>query len=84
MTRRLPADLTCRSVVELVTDFLEGRMAIEERTRFEQHLVYCTGCTEYVRQLRATVAAARKPPEPPSPQVERELLDLFRKARKKP
>ena len=44
MTARVPAELTCREIVELVTDYLEGRMPLPERTRFEQHLVYCNGC----------------------------------------
>ncbi len=83
MTARLPRELTCRQVVEIVTDYLEGRLPLEQQTHFEQHLAYCTGCTEYLRQVRSTIAAARLPPEPPSPQVERELLKLFRKWEKK-
>jgi anti-sigma factor RsiW len=53
-----------------VTDYLEGALAPEERTRFELHLVICPGCAAYVRQLRGTLGAAGRlseeslPPEP--------------------
>ena len=48
-------DLTCRELVELVTEYLEGALAPAERTRFEQHLVPCKVCPLYVEQLRVTV-----------------------------
>lgn len=51
-------ELTCKELVELVTDFLEGRLPPRERTRFEMHLCYCDGCAEYVRQLRGVVRTA--------------------------
>jgi anti-sigma factor RsiW len=45
-------------MVRLVTDFLEDALSLEERTRFEQHLVFCKGCAEYVRQMRKTIEAS--------------------------
>ena len=47
--------LTCQEVVELVTDYLEGAMAPEEVSLFEQHLNFCDGCEWYFDQVRATV-----------------------------
>jgi len=58
MSAALPGDLECRELVELVTEYLEGSLAPEERTRFELHLAICPGCTAYVRQLRGTLRAA--------------------------
>ena len=49
--------ISCQEVVELVTDYLEGSLATEERALFEQHLSCCDGCEWYVDQMRSTVAA---------------------------
>ena len=38
MSRRVPDQPTCKQIVELVTDYLEGRLPLGERTLFEQHL----------------------------------------------
>ena len=49
-------DLPCRELVELVTDYLEGALPPGERTRFDAHLAECPGCTEYLEQMRVTLA----------------------------
>jgi anti-sigma factor RsiW len=52
---RLRREITCREMVELVTDYLEGTMPARRRRRFERHLSGCEGCTEYLEQMRTTV-----------------------------
>ena len=47
--------LTCRELVELVTDYLEGALPAGERERFEAHLAACEGCDAYVEQVRRTI-----------------------------
>ncbi len=47
--------LVCQEMVELVTDYLEGTLSRSQRRRFEAHLADCENCTEYLRQMRATV-----------------------------
>ena len=83
MSRALPADLDCIVAVEQVTDYLEGAMPPDVRTEFEQHLVVCPGCVTYLRQIRAQIgaAAALGGAKPPSEEVSRKLLDLFRASR---
>ena len=49
-------DLTCKEVVELVTDYLEGALPVEMRQRFDQHLTGCDPCIVYVDQMRQTIA----------------------------
>ena len=49
--------LTCRELTEVVTDYLEGSMAPEERARFDAHLELCEGCVNYVSQMRQTICA---------------------------
>jgi anti-sigma factor RsiW len=51
----LSEDLTCRELVELVTDYLEGALPVHERARFEEHLVYCPGCLYHLDQMRETI-----------------------------
>ena len=50
--------MDCKQLVELVTDYLEGRMPDSDRARFDSHLAQCEGCTTYVEQIRATVVVA--------------------------
>lgn len=81
----LADELTCRELVELVTDYLEGALAGPERARFEQHLADCEGCRDYLEQMRRTVRALGHPPREPLAATERErLLALFRGARRPP
>jgi anti-sigma factor RsiW len=55
MSGELPGDLTCRELVELVTEYFEGTLSFQERTRFELHLAVCPGCAVHVRQMHETL-----------------------------
>ena len=76
---RLDRELACNEIVELVTAYLEHALAPADRERFEEHLVFCDGCDNYLEQMRATVAATgqvdleRLPAE-----LEQRLLEAFR------
>ena len=71
--------LSCRELVELVTDYLEGALSKEERLRFDEHIGICEGCRIYLEQMRQTiVVAGRLSEESLAPDAERELLDAFR------
>jgi anti-sigma factor RsiW len=48
-------ELTCRELVEVVTDYLEGRMPAERRLRFEEHVAVCDGCQTYLEQMQETI-----------------------------
>jgi len=72
-------ELTCRELVELVTDYLEDRLAASERRRFEDHLADCNGCTTYLNQMRRTIGLLRGLGEEALPPGSREaLLGAFR------
>jgi anti-sigma factor RsiW len=47
--------LTCRELVEVLTDYLEGALEPDERAEIERHLVICRGCQTYVEQFRSTI-----------------------------
>jgi predicted anti-sigma-YlaC factor YlaD len=71
--------LTCQELVELVTEYLEGALAVEDRVRFEDHLALCDGCTNYVEQLQQSIqVVGRLTEESLSPPVRDELLAVFR------
>jgi anti-sigma factor RsiW len=75
--------LTCRELVELVTDYLEGVMPASERERVERHLAACDGCTEYIEQMRLTLRALGSIPEETISEGAREtLLTAFRDLRR--
>jgi anti-sigma factor RsiW len=80
--RRPPPGLTCREVVELVTDYLEDALPPADRARFDVHVAGCEHCSRYVDQMRATVAAlGRIEPERLDPAARDALLDAFREWR---
>ncbi len=47
-------DLDCIDLVELTTEYFEGKLSAAETGRLEAHLTECDGCTEFVRQMRVT------------------------------
>jgi anti-sigma factor RsiW len=72
-------EMTCRELVEVITEYLEGALPAEDRARFDAHIAACDGCTAYLDQMRQTIRAlGHLPPESLSPEAERALLDAFR------
>ncbi|MDQ3866454.1 MAG: zf-HC2 domain-containing protein [Actinomycetota bacterium] len=75
----MPArDLTCRELVEIVTEYLEGTLPARERARFETHLLDCPGCTTYLDQMRETIRLTGRLGDGLAPSVRDELLAAFR------
>jgi anti-sigma factor RsiW len=75
-------ELSCREVVELVNDHLDGHMTLEERSRFERHLDDCPHCVVYLEQMRQTIAAVgRLSAAALDPGVQAELAHAFRRRR---
>jgi anti-sigma factor RsiW len=73
-------DLVCRQAVELVTDYLEGSLSRSDRRRFEAHLSVCPHCTEYLAQLRVTIAlTGHLEPEDLSVPMRADFIDLYRR-----
>ena len=71
--------LTCRDLTEIVTDYVEGRMGVWDRLRFQLHIGMCSSCREYVRQMQVTRAVVGHVPAQPIPDdVKEELIKRFR------
>jgi anti-sigma factor RsiW len=49
--------LVCRQAVDLMADYLDGRLDANQVRRLEEHLAGCPHCTEYLAQLRVTIDA---------------------------
>ena len=76
----LRRDVVCQQAVELVTDYLEGALRRADRRRFEKHLAKCDGCTEYLAQIRATIAiTGRITPDDLTEQMRTEFIALYRR-----
>ena len=71
--------MTCKELVELVTEYLEGTLPEDVRIRMEQHLSGCSGCTNYMEQMRQTIRLTGKLREESLTEPQKnDLLNLFR------
>ena len=78
-----PEDITCKEIVKLVNDYVEGALRPDEREAVELHLNLCDGCTDYLQQLRLAIAlTGRLPADALSRQLEEELCAAFRSFRR--
>jgi anti-sigma factor RsiW len=72
-------ELACRQLVEVVTDYLEGRMPAGRRLRVEEHLAFCDGCRTYLAQMQATIRLTGTLGEDDlPPEARARLLGVFR------
>ena len=74
--------MNCLQLVDLVTDYLEGSMPVEQRARFEEHVAGCDGCTTYLEQFRITIRLTGMLSEDQiAPDARETLLGVFREWR---
>ena len=72
-------DMACAELVEVITDYLEGKLPARDRRRFEAHLGGCDGCDAYLEQMRTTISlTGRLREEDVPPELEQRLLAAFR------
>jgi predicted anti-sigma-YlaC factor YlaD len=72
-------EITCKELVEVVTDYLEGRMPSERRLLFEEHIAFCSWCQTYLDQMRETIRLTGMLTEDDlSPETRDTLLEAFR------
>lgn len=84
LRRRRPDghDVTCKQAVGLVTDYLDGALAPDERARFEAHLAVCDPCAEHVKQIEVAIAVAgRVRDDDLDPLAREDLMNLYRRWR---
>ncbi len=84
MSVRDLVSLSCKEIVELVTDYHCDALDAADRATFEQHLFGCTWCMTYLKQADRAIeltALLRQPAEP-VPVDRGKLVALFRSWRK--
>lgn len=71
--------LNCNELVELVTAYLDGSLDLETRARFDEHLLECDGCDDYLQQFRVTIGTVgRIRPAELTPEFRAKLLEAFK------
>jgi anti-sigma factor RsiW len=71
--------LTCRELVELVTEYFEGALSPRDRSRFEEHIMSCPPCRAYLEQMQQTIQLLGSiPEETVSTDSEEALISAFR------
>ncbi len=74
-----PQEMSCKELVELVTDYLEGVLPPPDHARFEEHLRQCPGCETYLDQMRRVINSLGRLTEETVPALAKEpLLRAFR------
>ena len=48
-------EITCRQLIELVTNYFEDALSPSDRVRFEAHVAGCPGCDAYLGQMRTAL-----------------------------
>ena len=72
-------EMSCRELVQVINDYIEGVMPPSDRKRFEEHLAICPGCQTYLDQMRQTIGAVGRLSEESIPgEVRHALLQAFR------
>jgi hypothetical protein len=72
-------EITCKELVEVVTDYLERRMPPYRRLLFEEHVAFCSWCQTYLDQMRETIRITGTLTEGDlSPETRDALLETFR------
>lgn len=78
-------DLSCRELVEVITDYFDGAMSDGQRARLERHLGECSGCQAVVSQFRTTIEVTGRLTEDQVSEEQREAMrDVFRRWREAP
>lgn len=71
--------LTCKELVELVTEYCDGTLSPEDRARFDEHIGVCPYCGTYLEQMRQTIGTlGLLTEEQITSEARQELLRAFR------
>jgi anti-sigma factor RsiW len=77
--------VTCRELVELLIDYLEGDLPEERRRHLELHLQMCPPCLVYLETYQATIRLTKRLPcAPPPPELLERLKAALREERETP
>lgn len=55
--------LTCKEQVARSSDYLDGQLSFRENFKVRQHLLFCSRCRQFIRQMRLVQAVLHTLPE---------------------
>lgn len=71
-------EIDCRHAVELIGEYLEGRLTRRDRRRLEHHLAACDACATYLEQMRVTIElTGRVDVHDLNPEILDALMDVY-------
>jgi anti-sigma factor RsiW len=71
--------LTCHEVIELLSDYIDGALSVDQGQRVDDHLALCEGCATYLEQMRETIRLSGMVTEEQVPDEQKAaLLAAFR------
>ena len=69
---------TCREVTELLIDYIENALPLEQKRVLAQHICGCPPCSAYLQTYQATIMMTHRLPEEPLPaEFEKRLLAVL-------
>ena len=76
--------ITCRELVDFLTDYVEDELPRPERQRFDEHLGACPECVDYVDSYRTTIELGQLlcTDDSPPPEMPEELTLAILAARR--
>jgi anti-sigma factor RsiW len=76
-------ELSCRGLVEIATDYLDGALAPALAQAVERHVENCEGCRRYLEQMRITVRTVGRLREGDVPvEIRERLIAAFREMKR--
>ena len=70
----------CREIFEKLSEYVDGELAEEIRSRIDGHMEDCVPCVAFLESLRRTVGWIQSEPTPPLAQdVREEVVRAYRK-----
>lgn len=76
--------LTCKELVAAASDDLDGQLGFRKKFMVRHHLLFCSNCRRFVRQLRLVRATVRAMPQEGVPDVDMLAERLGRERNKTP
>lgn len=59
--------LTCRTLAELLIDYVDGSLPADQRSLMDRHMCGCVPCAIYLRTYQDTIRLTHALPEAPIP-----------------
>lgn len=52
--------MNCQTCIDFLQDYLNGDLSLCERRTFDEHLLECPECADYMQMYRETVASGKR------------------------